>query len=83
MSCGTTKNPTFLGYSFFYKAFRIFNKRTLIIEESIHVVFNEISEVKKNELDDDIDFNALHLNETSSPNSNLDTSSSEPSLPKE
>ena len=73
----------FLGYSSVSKAFRIFNKRTLIIEESIHVVFNEISEIKKNDLDDDVNFDSLNLNETPSPTSNLDASTSETSLPKD
>ena len=31
----------FLGYSTNSKAYRVFNKRTLIVEESIHVTFNE------------------------------------------
>ena len=31
----------FLGYSSTSKAYRIFNKRTLVIEESMHVVFDE------------------------------------------
>ena len=31
----------FLGYSTHSKAFRVFNKRTLTVEESIHVVFDE------------------------------------------
>ena len=73
----------FLGYSSISKAFRIFNKRTLVIEESIHVVFNEVSEVKKNDLDDDLNFDVLNLNESLSPSSNLDASSFETSLPKE
>ena len=73
----------FLGYSSISKAFRIFNKRTLIIEESIHVVFNEISEIKKNDFDDDVNFDSLNLNETPSPTSNLDVSTSETSLPKD
>ena len=34
----------FLGYSTSNKACRVFNKRTLIIEESIHVVFDEIND---------------------------------------
>ena len=73
----------FLGYSSISKAFRIFNKRTLIIEESIHVVFNEISEIRKNNFDDDVNFDSLNLNETPSPTSNLDASTSETSLPKD
>ena len=31
----------FLGYSTFSKAYRIFNKRTLVVEESMYVVFDE------------------------------------------
>ena len=31
----------FLGYSTSSKAYRIFNKRTLVVEESMHVVFDE------------------------------------------
>ncbi|MGR6722309.1 hypothetical protein, partial [Aeromonas veronii] len=31
----------FMGYSTNSKAFRVFNKKTLVIEESIHVVFDE------------------------------------------
>ena len=31
----------FLGYSASGKAYRVFNKRTLVVEESIHVVFDE------------------------------------------
>ena len=31
----------FLGYSTSSKAFRVFNKRTMVVEESIHVIFYE------------------------------------------
>ena len=31
----------FLGYSTSSKAYRVFNKRTLVVEETIHVVFDE------------------------------------------
>ena len=31
----------FLGYSTSSKAYRIFNKRTLVVEESMHIVFDE------------------------------------------
>ena len=47
------------------------------------MVFNEIFEVKKNNFDDDLNFDTLNSNESLSPFNNLDTSSSEPSLPKE
>jgi len=36
----------FLGYSTNSKAFRIYNKRTMIIEESIHVVFYETNPIR-------------------------------------
>ena len=47
----------FLGYSSSSKAFRIFNKRTLIVEESIHVIFDETNDLpsRKNEGIDDAD----------------------------
>ena len=73
----------FLSYSSSSKGFRIFNKRTLVIEESIHVVFNEVSKFKKNKFDDNLHFDALNLNEPSPLTRNLDASSTETSLPKE
>ena len=44
----------FLGYSLHSKAFRIYNKRTMIIEESIHVAFDETNAIlpRKDILDD-------------------------------
>ena len=47
----------FLGYSSTSKAFRVFNKRTLVVEESIHVVFDESNDLpsRKNEGVDDAD----------------------------
>ncbi|RZB92057.1 hypothetical protein D0Y65_024185 [Glycine soja] len=44
----------FLAYSLHNKAFRIYNKRTMIIEESIHVAFDEThpSVIRKDTLDD-------------------------------
>ena len=45
----------FLGYSSISKAYKVFNIRTLVIEESIHVVFNEAenpSSKKEGDLDD-------------------------------
>ena len=33
----------FLGYSTASKAYRVFNKRTLVVKESVHVVFDESS----------------------------------------
>ncbi|OAY43379.2 hypothetical protein MANES_08G063666v8 [Manihot esculenta] len=36
-----TDEGIFLGYSISSKSYRVFNKRTLIVEESMHVVFDE------------------------------------------
>ena len=41
----------FLGYSSNSKAFRIYNKRTMIIEESIHVIFYEMQSYHARTLD--------------------------------
>ncbi|CAL9113193.1 unnamed protein product [Musa textilis] len=73
----------FLSYSSISKAFRVFNKRTLVIEESIHVIFNEFFEFKKKDFDDDLGFDDLNLNEPSPQNGNLDASSFQIFLPKE
>ena len=35
----------FLGYSTSSKAFRVFNKRSLVVEELIHVVFDETNDL--------------------------------------
>ena len=35
----------FLGYSNSSKAYRVFNKRTLVVEESMHVTFDETSKL--------------------------------------
>ena len=40
-------------------------------------------EIRKNDFDDDVNFDSLNLNETPSPTSNLDASTSEISLPKD
>ena len=47
----------FLDYSSSSKAFRVFNKRTLVVEESIYVVFDETNDFpsKKNEGINDAD----------------------------
>ena len=36
-----------LGYASTSRAYRVFNKRTLLVEETIHVVFDEIIENHK------------------------------------
>ena len=37
----------FLGYSTTSKAYRVFNKRTLVVEEYMHVIFDESNTVSK------------------------------------
>ena len=37
----------FSGNSSFSKAYRVFNKRTLVVEESIHVTFDESNSLDK------------------------------------
>ena len=46
----------FLGYSTNSKAYRVFNKRTLIVEESIHVTFNEdiLLPIESHECEDNV-----------------------------
>ena len=61
----------FLGYSTSIKAYRVFKKRTLVVEESIHVVFDESnsSYLRKDTEDDEgileNKINKLNLNESS------------------
>ena len=39
----------FLGYSTTSKAYRVFNQKTLVVEKSMHVVFDESNAFKKRE----------------------------------
>jgi len=41
----------FLGYSLTSKAYRVFNRRTLNVEESMHVVFDEVVDFEENPLE--------------------------------
>ena len=45
----------FVGYSSSSKAYRVFNKRTLYIEGSFHVVFDESGDLKNIDMKDDDD----------------------------
>ena len=58
----------FIGYSLNSKAYRVFNKHTLVIEESVHVVFDETNPLARNKIithgqEDDDD--SLRLNNES------------------
>ena len=60
----------FLGYVTIIRAYRVFNKRTLLVEETIHIVFDEVIEnhkerdleEEKNLLEDKL--NELNLNDS-------------------
>lgn len=48
-----------MGGSSSSKAYRLFNKRTLCIEESVHVIFDEDSDLKNLEMKDEDYLNEL------------------------
>jgi len=53
----------FLGYSSHSKAYKVFNKRTLCVEESVHVLFDETnSRVEINAQDDDFELGLAKKN---------------------
>jgi len=43
----------FLGYSSHNKAYKVFNKRTLCVEKSVHVLFDETNSLTKNDAHDE------------------------------
>ena len=54
-----TDKEIFLGYATSSKSYRFFNKRTLVVEESMHIVFYEINPFKPRKVivivvDDDV-----------------------------
>jgi len=49
----------FVGYSSTSKAYIIFNKRTLCVEESMHLIFDEFDNKNKNEQNKDIELEEL------------------------
>jgi len=44
---------TFLGYSSHNKAYKVFNKRTLCVEKSVHVLFDETNFLTENDARDE------------------------------
>ena len=42
-----------MGYASKSKAYRVFNKRTLVIEESVHVTFDESNSTMTSEINDE------------------------------
>ena len=45
----------FLGYSIHNKAYRVFKKRTLVVEESVHVTFDEHNSITRKITSDNVD----------------------------
>ena len=43
----------FLEYSSYSKAYKVFNKRTICVEESVHVLFNETNSLIENDVQDE------------------------------
>jgi len=43
----------FIGYSSHSKAYKVFNKRTLCVEESVHVLFDESNSLSENDAQDE------------------------------
>ena len=56
-------NPVFLGYSSVPKAYRVYNKRTQVVEETIHITFKEMKkDMDQNIHDIEEDIENLSLN---------------------
>ena len=75
----------FIGYSTHSKAYRIYNKRTNVVEESIHVAFDETNPPTSKSLDDDVvglgdEVQNLEIGETS--NAPSQTPKEEPPVEK-
>ena len=53
----------FLGYSSSSKAYRVFNKKIMVVEESIHVVFDEFidSLQRRESVDDDVGLDSMGI----------------------
>ena len=45
----------FLEYSTHSKAYRVYNKRSLAVEESIHITFDEYNSLLRNVISDDVE----------------------------
>ena len=54
----------FMGYALNSKAYRVFNKTSLIVEESIHIIFYETNATpRKDVVNDDVDIEDLRIEE--------------------
>ena len=50
-----SSNGVFIRYSTHSKAYRVFNKRTLVVEKSVHITFDKHTSLSKNPISDDVD----------------------------
>ena len=54
----------FMGYALNSKTYRVFNKTSLIVEESIHIIFDKTNAAPgKDVVDDDVDIEDLSIEE--------------------
>ena len=59
----------FLRYSNTSKVYRVFNKRTSVVEESMHVTFDELnSPSSEKDIDDDVGIKDIQIGESSKGN---------------
>ena len=76
----------FVGYSTRSKAYRVYNKRTQVIEETLHVSFNEVSNIPTSIIDDDDLSNAFNksasINDTNSTDKIVEVPAVVSDLPK-
>ena len=55
----------FIGYALNSKAYRVFNQTSLIVKESIHIVFDETNVAsRKDVVDDDVNIEDLRIEES-------------------
>ena len=54
----------FMNYALNFKAYRVFNKTSLIVEKSIHIVFDETNAaLRKDVVENDVDIKDLRIEE--------------------
>jgi len=67
----------FLGYSSHSKAYKVFNRRTLCIEESVHVLFDEANSIIEHDIQDkEFELDLVRKDLTLTQNSMVDNSKS-------
>ena len=69
----------FMGYALHSKAYRVFNKSSLIVEESMHVIFYETNATPRKVVDSD-DVGIENTKEEEPKNTNIEESKDEPPM---